>query len=237
MKKFFSLFGAALMMGLTFTSCLSDDNKENSYNFQDFFTVTGNISTGYTLYADHGTYVTLDRSSFTNEIGFGSTERVLMTLIYTEDMISADSKGLKNPTVAECLVVPTVNPLTLEEAAASKVTEADSLYNVNKLDFWAYRGYLTTETTAFYGNVRPTLNLTYDPASIRTDSIDFQLCYNIHKSAPNYGGNYYTSFRLQSLADLIPGSNDVVVTINCKGCNPVIVKVKRQDFYRGNYGL
>lgn len=237
MKKFFSLLGAALMMGLAFTSCITGESGPNTYNFQDFFTITGNVATGYTLYSDHGTYVTLDRTAFTNESGFGTAERVLMTVAYTEEMISADSKGLKNPSVIECVLVPTANALTLEEAAASKVTEADSLYNVNKLDFWAYRGYLTTETTAFYGNVRPTLNLVYDPITVRTDSIDLQLCYNIHKASPNYGGNYYTSFRLEPLATLIPGSGDVVMTVSCKGCNPVIVKVKRQDFYRGNYGL
>lgn len=235
MKKFLCLLSVAVMSALSLTSCLEGSDKENTYYMEDFYTVTGNLATGYTLYSDNGLYVTLDKTAFVNDKGFGSAERVLMTSIYTEKMITEDNKGLINPDIASCIIVPTTNPITLEDAVSSNVLDADSCASVSKLETRAYRGYLTATTTAYYGDARPTLNLVYDPATLRTDSIDVQLLYNIHGAKISSSGAYYTSFRLEPLSYLVPGSNDVIVTIKCKGCNDIKLKVPRKDLHRGNY--
>lgn len=235
MKKFFYLLSVAVMTALSLTSCLSNEDKENSYYVEDFYTVTGNLTTGYKLYSDNGTYITLDQTCFTNKDGFGTAERVLMTSVYTESMITQDQKGLVNPDIASCIIIPTTNPMSLDDAVANKVIDADSCAAVAKLNCWAYRGYLTAAPTAYYGNVRPTLSLVYDPATVRTDSIDLQLCYNIHDAKISSSGMYYTSFRLDPISYLVPGGNDVIVTIKCKGTSDIKLKVPRLDLRKATY--
>jgi len=235
MKKIFTLFSAALLAGLTFTSCLDGETSENTYTYQDCYTVTGSYATGYTLYSDNGNYATFDQSCFTGSEGFGTAERLYMTLQYTTAMVTADSKGLKNPNVAECYIMPTTNPMDLETATARNITQSDSCRAVNDLQVWAYRGYLTVQTYASYGSVRPTINLVYDTASIATDSITAQVCYNPHTSSTTSGGYFYTSIRLEPIAFDIPGSNDVVFTIKCNGISDKLLKVSRANFRKGNY--
>lgn len=235
MKKFRYLLGMAVMAALTLTSCLDNDGKENTYYIEDFYTVTGSYASGYTLYSDNGSYVTLDQTAFTNDTGFGSTERVYMSAVYSESMITADGKGLTNPSVSSCIIINTTNPMSIDEANAQKVLEADSCASVSSLNCWAYRGYLTAAPTAYYGKARPTLNLVYDPASVRNDSIDVELCYNTHNSPISGSGIYYTSFRLEPLTYVVPGANDVIVTIKCKGRSDMKLKVPRVDFRRGGY--
>lgn len=235
MKKIFYVLGLALMASLTLTSCLGDSDTENTYYAQDFFTVTGSMSSGYTLYSDHGTYVTIDKSAFNSTDGFGSTERVLLTATYTESKISADKKGLLNPDISSCYAIPTTNPMTTEVAEASNILQNDSCYSVNSLSCWAYRGYLTAMTSAGYSSVAPTMNLVYNPNNIRTDSIDVQLCYNIHATSGTNTCEYYTSFRIDALDNIVPGTRDVTMTIKCKGTQDIILTVPRQDFHKGNY--
>lgn len=230
MKKIFYLFFSATLFGLSLSSCIENDG-ENSYTAQDFYTVKGSYASGYTLYGDAGSYCTIDKSAFNSAEGFGDIERVLMTVVYTEDMITADQSGLTNPNISECIVIPTDNPISVDAAASQKITENDSLFTVSSFDVKAVNGYLTAYVYASYGTIRPTLNLVYDPAATeqRTDSIDLQLCYNPHTSSHSYSGSYYSCFRLDPFVS-IPGSNDVVMKVSCKGCSDVTIKVKRSAF-------
>lgn len=235
MKKFFYVLGLSLMAGLTLTSCLSDNDTENTYYLEDFFTVTGNMTSGYTLYSDNGVFINYSASNFTSSEGFGSVERVLINASYTESMINLERTGVNNPTINSCYSVPTINPVTYETAQAGNILQADSCYKVSSLTCWAYRGYLTAYTYAAYGSARPDLNLVYNPNSIGTDSLNVELCYNIHTISPTSTGNYFTSFRLEQLSELIPGTRDVTVTISCNGVETKTITVPRQDFHKGNY--
>lgn len=234
MKKFFMLCAAALMMGCM-TSCLDDGDIENTYTNEDFYTITGGLEMGYTLYSDNATYIKLDKSAFQPGSSFGTTERAIVLTQYKDIHISSDRRGLTNPTIAGYVPLPTTDPMSQEVAEAAKVLEADSCDNVAKLNVWAYRGYLTACTYTYFGRTAPTMNLVYDPATVRTDSVDVTLTYNLHAQSNTGSGNYYTCFRLDQFDSLVPGSGDVVMTVKCKGTETQILKIARKNLHKGNW--
>lgn len=231
-----------------FSSCLSDDDEsENTYTAFGYYTITGSMSSGYTLYSDAGGKVIPTAESvanITNSVGFGDHTRALLYFQYKPSQISADQKTITGASLYDGRYLEELYPMTIEEANESLVTSSDSIFQITEfMEAWAYRGYVNTVVNGVYSvvndvNIKPTVNIVYDPASIRENAITFDIYYNRH-SAQNATANgpvyFYTSYYLNEIEEDIPGSGDVTVTINCDNGISKTLTVSRENFHKGNY--
>ncbi|MBO4754346.1 MAG: hypothetical protein J5543_07105 [Bacteroidales bacterium] len=247
MKLFKTLLFSALA-ACTLTSCLgSDDESENTYTAYGFYTITGSLTAGYTLYSDMGGKVIPTAASvadITNKEGFGSHTRAMLYFRYKANQVSADQKTITGAELYDGRYFDELYPMSKDYADRTLVTSEDSTFQVREfMDVWAYRGYLNTVFNGAYSsvndiNIKPTINLVYDPASITENAITFDVYYNRH-SAKNANANgpvyFYTSHYLNRIDELVPGSDDVTITIKSTDGITKEIKVSRQDFYPGHY--
>ena len=247
MKLFKTLLFAALA-ACTLTSCFSDDDEtENTYTAYGFYTITGSFTSGYTLYSDMGGKViptTASVSDLTNKEGFGTHTRAMLYFRYKADQVSEDQKTITGAELFDGRYFEELYPLSKEYADRTLVTSVDSTFQIRELmDLWAYRGYLNTVVNGVYSsvndiNIKPTINLVYDPASITENAITFTLYFNRHSSsnATSNGPVYfYTSHYLNKIDELVPGSGDVTITIKTTDGLTKELKVSREDFHQGHY--
>lgn len=243
MKKCFLIMAAALMAGLSLTSCLeSTDSSSNTYTLQGYFTITGSASAGYTFYEDGGGIIVPDASSVssvTGGSGFGNHHRAIFYIQYTQSMISTDGNTITGGTIASGQYMAEDSIYTQVRADEKGISKADSLYNVTSFDaLWAYNGYLNTSVTASYAyvngaNIAPSTYLVCDTASVANDAITLNLLYNRHALTTDVSGGStttYSSFYLDNLNSLVPGDADsITVTVHCEGCEDRGVSIARSD--------
>ncbi len=245
--KLFKTMLCAAFAAIALTSCLSDEETENTYTAYGYYTITGSLTSGYTLYSDTGGKVipsSTSVSDLTGGNGFGNHTRAIFYFQYKASQISQDQSTITGAVLSEGRYFDERSTLSLPEAEAALVTSADSIFQYQDLtDAWAYRGYLNTVVNAPYSmvntvSIMPTVNLVYDPASISENAITFDIYYNRHteQNASGYGPIYlYTSHYLDNLDALIPGSGDVRVTLRASGGTTKLLTVSRQNFHKGNY--
>ena len=239
----FSAFAA-----IALTSCLGDsDEDENTYTAWGYYTITGNYSSSYTLYSDMGGKVIPTMSSvsqLTNNEGFGNHSRAMLYFRYKPTQVSADEKTITGAELFDGRYFDEYYPMSQEQANNAKVTDPDSIFQFRELmDIWAYRGYLNAVVEAPYSyvngtNIKPTVYLVYDPASITENSITFNFYFNRHsdKTAPSNGPVYfYTSFYLNLVDELVPGNGDVNITVKYNDGSSKQTKVSRENLRKGNY--
>jgi len=245
------LFKTILLLAFSacvFSSCLSDDDTtENTYTAYGYYTITGSMTSGYTLYGDTGGKLIPTNESvanLTNSTGFGNHTRALLYFQYKPSQISSDQKTITGATLYDGRYLDELNLLTLEGANNALVTSADSTFQITEfMDTWAYRGYLNTVVNGIYStvngvNIKPTVNLVYDPAKITENAITFDLYYNRHsnQNATSSGPLYfYTSYFLDDIEEQIPGTGNVTITINCDNGTTKTLTVSRENFHKGNY--
>lgn len=248
MKKFFSVISifCAMMTTCTFTSCLEEhDENDNEYTAVDYFTVDGNASQ-IILHGDGGSTVIPSMASFRDPAAFLKEERYFLYLKYRMADVQENPLTITGATLLDGNVVDVNTPLDAEMAQNLLVTSADSLHDVLSVtNMWGYRGYITAVVKSRYctkgdKGITPAFNLVYDPATMQANRLDLQLCCNQHRVEGNsLASQYYefaTSFRLEKLAAMIPGSDSIEVSISCKGITkPTTFKIGRQDLFRGNY--
>ncbi len=245
------LFKTILLLAFSacvFSSCLSDDDAtENTYTAYGYYTITGSMTSGYTLYSDTGGKLiptTESVSNLTNSAGFGSHTRALFYFQYKPSQISSDQKTITGASLYDGRYLDELYPLTLEGANNALVTSEDSTFQViDLMDTWAYRGYLNTVVNSVYStvngvNIKPTVNLVYDPEKISENAITFDLYYNRHSNQNATSGGpiyFYTSYFLNAIEEKIPGTGNVTVTINCDNGTTKTLTVSRENFHTGNY--
>ena len=247
MKYFYSILISAFA-AIALTSCLGDsDETENTYTAYGYYTITGDFTTGYTLYSDLGGKIIPTTSSvadITDSKGFGNHTRALLYFQYKPSQVSQDQTTITGAELYDGRYFDELNPLSLEQANNAQITATDSIFQITELmDAWAYRGYLNTVIGATYStvngvNVKPTINLVYDPASITENAITFDIYFNRHspQTAPSNSPVYfYTSHFLNSIDELVPGNDDVTITVKASNGQSKQIKVSRQNFHKGNY--
>ena len=246
--KLFKIVLFSVIASLSLTSCLdSDEDSENTYTAYGFYTITGSFTSGYTLYSDTGGKVIPTSSSvadLTNSTGFGSHNRALFYFKYKESQVTADGKSITGAELYDGRYLDELNPMSLQVANETLVTAEDSIFQITEfMDTWAYRGYLNTVVNGPYSTIngvaiKPTVNLVYDPSSIAENAITFNIYYNRHsdKTAPSNGPTYfYSSYFLNDLDSMIPGSDKVKITIKSPDGVVKEVSVSRENFHKGNY--
>jgi hypothetical protein len=247
MKYFYSILLSAFA-AIALTSCLGDsDESENTYTAYGYYTITGNFNSSYTLYSDLGGKVIPTMSSvaqLTDNKGFGNHSRAMLYFTYKPSQVSQDQQTITGAELYDGRYFDEYLPLSKQKADEALVTATDSIFQIRELnDVWAYRGYLNTVINATYSsvngvNVKPTVNLVYDPATITENAITFNIYFNRHseQNATSNGPVYfYTSHYLNFIDELVPGSDDVTITIKASDTVSKQIKVSRQNFHTGNY--
>lgn len=246
-KNFKTLALVAFAACAMLTSC--ENEGDNARYISNYFTITGDVETGYTLYQDGGGIVKPSTASIVSaggKDGFGKNERAMLTFKFEEENIKQIEGGkiVENAYLLEGDYMPLHFPMTLEEAESKMITAPDSLFNVNRLIYtWCYRGYLNTRINApvVLRNgyvVRPGINMVYNPADIKDNYIELKVCYNRHsaKGVLSDGNQEFVStFPLYNIGSLIPGDGEVTIKVSVDGAEPLTLKVDRKDLERGNY--
>lgn len=236
-----------MLAGVAFlsTSCLS--NEESDPQATCYVTIDGNYP-NYKLYADGGGIITPTAesvNSLTSSKGFGNFKRAAFGMTYKTANVTTDEitgqTYIKDAQLTEGQLFPVNEIKTKLEAETELISSEDSTFAITEFtQVWAYNGYLTTLVRGYYstdasGNgLYPTTNLVYDPSSLTTDAITFKMYYNRHSAqSAAIGGasSFATSYSLEDLVNIIPGSEDVKVTIQPdRGADPVTITVSRKNF-------
>lgn len=236
-----------MLVGVAFlsTSCLS--NEESDPQASCYVTIEGTYP-NYQLYADGGGIITPTVESvnaLTSSKGFGNSRRAAFGMSYKTANVTTDAVTgqtyIKDAKLIEGQIFPVNNVLTKNKAEQDLISAEDSTFAISEFtQAWAYNGYLTTLIRGYYstdasGNgIYPTTSLVYDPSSLDTDAITLIMYYNRHSqqsAAVGGASSFATSFSLDDLVDIIPGTEDVTVTIKPdRGAEPVSFKVTRKNF-------
>ena len=235
MKKTLISLCAVLLSAVSLSSCLSDsDESENTYTIGGYYTITGSVADGYKLYSDFGGTIvptTTSVVSICGTSGFGSFTRGMFYFTYTLDQVSADGSTITNAELSTGTYMSTSDPMTLAEAESKHLADSATAI-LDVAEFWAARGYLNFNVQGYYGLTEdaPSCAMVYDPASISDDAITVTLYYNAHCTSFYSYSNFYYSYPLSSLLDLIPGSGNVTITIQTEGCETEQLNVARSEF-------
>lgn len=237
-------------MALSLASCVEE--TERTSTLTGIFTISGNAMNGYTLYADGAGIVYPTTQSIVNITGSTSgfregAKRGTFSIIYSENNVKKQSDGtyvIDGGRLAGGGYINVYNIMTLQQAEEKNLTAPDSTFEVTKVDvMWAYRGFLNASITAKYSVVNnnriyPSFNVTYQPDSLAENELHLKLYYNRHTSKKDilsYSETFTESFDLSPLADIVPGSDSVKITLDVEGCQSPTLKVSRTDFRTGNY--
>lgn len=246
-KNFKTLALAAFAVCAMLTSC--ENEGDNARYISNYFTITGDVETGYTLYQDGGGIIKPSTESIVSaggKNGFGKNERAMLTFKFEKENIKQVDGGqiIEDAYLLEGDYMPLHFPMTPEEAESKNITSPDSLFRVNRfISTWCYRGYLNTMINApiIIRNgyvVRPGINMIYNPADIKENYIELKVCYNRHSTngALSDGNQEFVStFPLYNIGSLIPGDGEVTVKVMVDGDDARTMKVSRKDLERGNY--
>lgn len=239
----------ACSVGVSLVGCTDSDEKA-TLTVTGYFTVDGDVKSGYTLYQDYGGIVKLDMADLISNLGadgFGTNERIYSIVAFDKKDLKDVEGGVivENAKLVSGSSFTAQKPISAAEAETKGVTAADSTFSISRMyQAWCYRGYMNFDFYAQYSNVNgnpvsPSLNLVYDPATIEDDKIELLLCFNRHTSAEanlSVECEFFRSFSVQELLPLIPGGKDTVdVVLRVKGAEATTSKVARKDFVKGNY--
>lgn len=237
------LFIPAVLISLSLASCLGDGESDPTYTTAGYYTITGSLTSGYTLYCDFGGKIipsTTDVVALAGKDGFGDHHRAFLYCTYKDSELSQDQTVITGGTITQLGYLPEKDILSAEAAAEQNVNVADSTFEVTSFsNAWAYRGYLTTLVSGYYSytekaNIIPTLSAVIDPQSIAENTVAIDLIYNRHTSQDAYKRgpiDVVSSFTLPAVEPQIPGSDSVNVTIRCKGASARKIRVGRRDFH------
>ncbi len=245
-KKLFSTTALMLsvLSGCVFTSCLDTDDDDRENIAAGYFTTDGNASQ-IILHQDGGGTVLPLMSSFKDAASFLKNERYLLQFKYRKGDISADEMTVTGAEIIAGEMIDVHDVYQIDNPAVPVFNNADSLFAISSIsNAWAYRGYLTVLAKAYYSmldsskGVLPTYNVVVDPANdVQPNRVRLTLCYNRHtaqdaKQSPTVY-ELATSFRLSSLASIVPGNDSVEISIEGKALNrPTIFKVSRAEFQK-----
>lgn len=236
------LFITAAITAVVFTSCLKEsDPADNTVTAQGYCTFEGTWPT-YIAHFDGGGTATFSTEAMTRlgEKGFASKRAWLYISFREGDATTNETTNeisIKNANIYDGELVPVAKIMTEEEMTEKNLNVEDSLFTISRIkEAWGYRGYITTVVNGSYSYVknvgkRPTINLVYD--GIEENSLKLKLCYNRHseKNAQFGNADFNTSFSLEGLSNLIPGTDSVKVTISAKETTDKVFKISRKDFY------
>ena len=244
-KQFFYLFIATVMVGIGLTSCLKDDNGDgNDSSIISYFTIKGTFPDNQ-LVSDNGFIVIPTRESLikvTNNKGFGNFKRAVLSIVYNGVNMTTDevtkTTTIKYATIVNGQLIPSVNPIEAKTAAEKKITVADSLFEIKKLEqsWGSVTGYLSTVVQSeYYINkkrvpVAPTFNVVYDKADMKENELKLTFCSNQHRSKGDNNVNiskFTTSFFIKDILAQVPGTDSVKVTLSGQGFEPKVIKFGR----------
>lgn len=241
-----ALMAVAMTLGLA--SCVGDQEENPSY-IGGYYTISGDMATGYTLYQDGGGIIKPDMQVIYQQVGktgFENHERAYLAFSYKEENIKDVDGGciIDGAELMTGNYIPVLKLMSVDDARDKNIISTDSLFNVSKLDgAVAYRGYLTTSMTIQPAikdgkQVNPTATLIYDPSTVSDNKVSLTICYNRHaaKDAPvGYSGSLTASFPITDLAGVVPGNDSIDVTLNALGAASATFKIGRDDLRKGNY--
>lgn len=229
------------------SSCTSGENKYSAYGY---YTITGNMQTGYVLYQDGGGKLVPTEASvnsLTNGKGFDKIERGIFGFSYVEADLSDDKNTITGAELFSGESISVLSAITTDAAEEKNVLHPDSSFIVTNVSgAWAYRGYLTIIYTASYawnekhnGYLYPSMDFVYDADKQEYNELNLSFYHNEHRSkseTPAAQMNFATSLRLEPFQSLVPGSDSVKVNITFSGITkPVSLKVARKDFVKGDW--
>lgn len=244
-KKMFSL---AMIAMVCLTSCENLVDSMKHY-YAGYFTISGNVEEGYTLYQDGGGIVKPSLQSIIDvagKDGFADNERVFLALSYrTADIKPCDGgEMLVDAEVLRGECMPLHFPLSKQEADQQMITQPDSIFSVNSiLHVWAYRGFINTLINANVSekngkHVAPGVNIVYEPDKIAANKIEFTIYYNRHTSKETdafVDADFVSTFPIYEMRELIPGNDSVEITLHVDGANPKTFKIGRDDLTKDHY--
>lgn len=236
-RKFLSLL-AVLLLAVTFTSCLDDDD-DNTLMLRGHFTIEGTYP-NYTLYHRGGYVVRLDPQSVneaTNGKGFVSP-RGYFDIYYTQANVTQDVQGnitITNAKLGSGSYVNVYDIMDEPTAESRNLNAPDSVFSVSSLtDLWVHRGYMNVVVEAPYSivssnGVYPTLNMSYSPESIGENALTLTLLYNRHtaKDVQTASGSFVAAYPVSTLLRMVPGNDSIFVTLNMEGAASKTIKVGR----------
>ena len=245
-KKLLTLALLAMTAGATFVGCKEDHKSTRMVS--GFFTVAGDVNSGYTFYQDYGGIVKPNMPELLSLIGKDGfvEDRIIGNFtFYDEDVKDvAGGKVIENAKFVSGEYMISWDAMAKGLADSKGVTLADSIFSVSRVtELWCYRGFLNVLSYAPVSVkdnkiITPTYSLVYDPTSIVPNRLELFLYYNRHSSMETNAGpiyDTYNSFSISELASLIPGNDSVEVTVRVKGAELKPFKVGRKDFRRGDY--
>lgn len=238
----------AMAMTLGLASCIGEQEESPAY-IGGYYTITGDMSTGYTLYQDGGGIVNPDMQTIYQQVGkdgFANRERAYLIFSYKEENLRDVEGGciISGAQLMDGNYIPMGDFISVDDARDKNIVSTDSLFNVSRIvGAWVYRGYLTTTNSVQYAikdqkEIYPTTTLVYDPASVSDNKVSLTLCYNRHAAqtaAVGYSKDLTTSFPITDLARVVPGSDSINVTLNALGAASQTFKVGRIDLRKGDY--
>lgn len=241
MKKIFAFI--CILASLCLASCMSDSGSGIN-TMAGYFTIEGS-KPNYTLYGDDGYLVVkLDPTTLPGNDGLDKNKRGFFYVQYDMDKVQNDAVNKKttitNGTIVGGEYLTVMQPMTTQEAAAKKVTAADSTFEITAMaQPWYSRGYITTQVKSYYmlddnnKGIRPTFNFVYDQEKdITQNTIKYTIHSNRHpkKSSSKYGPEVFntTCYVRYDLMG-VPGNDSITVIIAGNGVSDMKFKVARRD--------
>lgn len=155
-------------------------------------------------------------------------ERIHLLIKYNEsDMTVVNGKTtIKNAVALDGTQKIIVNtPMTSSVAEEKNWLAKDSLFNIRSInEAYVSNGYLTIIVNAPYSivnnySVYPGVNVVIDREEMTENAMTVHLLYNCHspKTATTYNDNFITSFPINIYKTIVPGSDDINVTVTVEG--------------------
>lgn len=221
-------FMLACLGAFGFTSCLDSDKSGITNTALGFATIVNTDNGKQRFYVDGDLIANFDGTYDVDSLK--DIRRAYISFAYNEEHLVV--KGNEYYVTGELLSVYEIRVsdiLTKTAAEEAKITEADSIYAYNTMQFWTGNGYLTTICSTPYVKERPTISFYYDETQLPSDTLRLKMTVNRH-SKDNVAGTatLYESFRLEPLKDYFRDSLYLSVQAEGKD-NPAILKIAKRD--------
>lgn len=250
--KFLLLPLFLLAASMTFVSCNNDSTGDSTNIGRELCTARKNIDGNYVFYSDNNTEIHLTAASSKQvaDLYKNGLERIYLYYQYNASDVSQSAEAIvvKNAVAVQGTQKVTVDEfMTTAIATEKKQLESDSLFNINSIDLlYAYKGYLNVGGYGQYSvvdgkGILPSLSAVVDESDISENAITVHLYYNRHSPSKAIVGGTIgltQSFRINSWSRLIPGSDDVTLTLKVEGADNKLTKqckIARKQFTTYNY--
>jgi hypothetical protein len=202
----------AIASVFTLSSCLSDNNNENTShaNYSSYVTITGNSSVGYTFYSDFGCILRPTSASVQEVLpGLSNSNAKRAYVAFNLIPESENGKNLEKGMIYDIALVssyyanygiPTYNTLELSTVKSdSLITKNKYIQKVDK-NIWGANGYVNALMTLNYQQNKPFyLTAYYDKEQDivpETNTLYLNLYYNNNSNEYNAQGQAVISFDL-----------------------------------------